>query len=338
MSRRAGYRRMALAVLLSVLALISVLVLVRLDEETAPVGPRAPEQPEARAPVAPPAPPEPEAEAPAAEVPAAALPAASEPAPVVERPAPAAVPKPEPSEPAEAAPAVSPPQAEPTEEPIAWRRPRFDERKEERRRMVRDQIARRGVREGRVLEALRNVPRHRFVPAGRLREAYADRPLGIGHGQTISQPYIVGLMTEMLRIEPGDRVLEIGTGSGYQAAVLSELTPHVFTIEIIEALHKSSAQRLKDLGYETVRTRRADGYHGWPEQGPFDAIIVTAAAGHVPPPLLKQLKPGGRMAIPIGSPYSTQRLLLVEKDEHGNPSTRDVLPVRFVPMTGRAQR
>ncbi|MHC4480692.1 MAG: protein-L-isoaspartate(D-aspartate) O-methyltransferase [Planctomycetota bacterium] len=188
-----------------------------------------------------------------------------------------------------------------------------------------------------MLEAMRHVPRHRFVPEWRSRSAYADRPLPIGQGQTISQPYIVALMTDLLDLEPGDRVLEIGTGSGYQAAVLSEITPYVYSIEILEELAEQAKARLRKLGYRTIRTAQEDGYYGWEEHAPFDAVIVTAAAGHVPPPLVKQLKPGGRMAIPVGGPFETQQLIVVSKDEEGRVRSRSVLPVRFVPMTGRVQ-
>ncbi len=223
------------------------------------------------------------------------------------------------------------------DEPPQWERPRFDERRAERHRMVAGQIAARGVEDEDVLDAMRHVPRHRFVPENVRDSAYRDRPLPIGHGQTISQPYIVAYMTEVLQVEPGDRVLEIGTGSGYQAAVLSELTPHVFTIEIIEELATQASERFERLGYDTIEARHADGYYGWPEHAPFDAIIVTAAAGHVPPPLVKQLKPGGRMVIPVGGVFEVQHLVLVTRDEAGELRTRTLMPVRFVPMTGRAQ-
>ncbi len=186
----------------------------------------------------------------------------------------------------------------------------------------------------RVLDALGRVPRHEFVPASRRTEAYRNRPLPIGHGQTISQPYIVALMTEMLAVHEGDRVLEIGTGSGYQAAVLAELGLKVYSIEIIPELGHEAAHRLARLGYAGVQTRVADGYYGWPEAAPFDAIIVTAAAEQIPPPLVAQLKPGGRMVIPVGSGFFTQYLLLVEKDVTGQVSTRQLLPVQFVPFTG----
>jgi protein-L-isoaspartate(D-aspartate) O-methyltransferase len=155
-------------------------------------------------------------------------------------------------------------------------------------------------------------------------------------GQTISQPFIVGYMTQMLKLSPGERVLEIGTGSGYQAAVLSEITPEVYTVEIIRELGERAHSRLEELGYHTIRTKIADGYYGWEEYAPFDAVIVTAASGHIPPPLVKQLKPGGKIAIPIGSPYHTQTLMEVTKTEGGSIRTERKLPVRFVPMTGAA--
>jgi len=186
----------------------------------------------------------------------------------------------------------------------------------------------------RVLEALRSVPRHRFVAKDYLDDAYDNRPLPIGHGQTISQPYIVAIMTELLEPRPGQRMLELGTGSGYQAAVLSRLVERVYSMEIIPELGQQAAARLKRLGYDNVEVRVADGYHGWPEQGPFDGIIVTAAGDHVPPPLVEQLKPGGRMVIPVGSWYFTQQLLLIEKGADGTLETREILPVAFVPLTG----
>ena len=185
-----------------------------------------------------------------------------------------------------------------------------------------------------VLAAMGRVPRHEFVPE-RLRDiAYADRPLPIGHGQTISQPYIVALMTDLLKPEAGQVVLELGTGSGYQAAVLAALGLEVYSLEIVPELGRAAARRLERLGYGKARVKLGDGYDGWPEKGPFDAIVVTAAAGHVPPPLLEQLKPGGRMVIPVGKPFMVQQLVLVSKDAGGNLSTRQLLPVRFVPLTG----
>jgi protein-L-isoaspartate(D-aspartate) O-methyltransferase len=188
--------------------------------------------------------------------------------------------------------------------------------------------------DARVLQALAKVPRHRFVPDSQLRYAYENRPLPIGHGQTISQPYIVAIMTDLLKVEPDDRVLEIGTGSGYQAAVLAELVKEVYSIEIIEPLGKRASELLKQLGYKNVDTRIGDGYYGWEAHAPFDAIIVTAAADHIPPPLIQQLKPGGRMMIPVGSRFMTQQLVIVEKTMSGDVSTRLILPVRFVPLTG----
>ena len=185
-----------------------------------------------------------------------------------------------------------------------------------------------------VMAAINRVPRHEFVPEEVESSAYANRPLPIGHGQTISQPYIVALMTHLLGIGPGARVLEIGTGSGYQAAVLAELAADVHTIEIVEPLAEQSTRRLARLGYGGVRTRLGDGYHGWPDAAPFEAIIVTAAAAHVPPPLVEQLAPQGVLVIPVGEPFAVQLLLLVRKQSNGEVSVRQILPVRFVPLTG----
>ena len=185
-----------------------------------------------------------------------------------------------------------------------------------------------------VMAAIERVPRHEFVPEEVESSAYANRPLSIGHGQTISQPYIVALMTHLLEVEAGGRTLEIGTGSGYQAAVLAELDAHVHTIEIVEPLAGRAARRLARLGYDGVRTRLGDGYYGWPEAAPFDAIVVTAAAAHVPPPLVEQLAPGGVLVIPVGEPFAVQLLLLVRKQETGEVNVRQILPVRFVPLTG----
>ena len=185
-----------------------------------------------------------------------------------------------------------------------------------------------------VLAVLGNVPRHEFVPADSRAAAYENRPLPIGHGQTISQPYIVALMTSLLRTKKTDRVLEIGTGSGYQAAVLAELAAHVYTIEIIHPLGEHAERTLKRLRYDNVSVRIGDGYYGWEEHAPFDGIVVTAAASHVPPPLVQQLKPGGRMVIPVGSRFFVQQLVLVEKAPNGEVHTRQLLPVRFVPLTG----
>jgi len=201
--------------------------------------------------------------------------------------------------------------------------------------MVEEQIEARGIKDSLVLAAMRKVPRHLFVPERYRSEAYADHPLPIGYGQTISQPYIVAYMTEALRLKGGEKVLEIGTGSGYQAAVLAEIADSVFTIEIIPELAESARERLRRLGYKNIFVLCGDGYRGWPEHAPFDAIIVTAAPDHIPGPLVEQLKVGGRMVIPVGSVY--QELFLVVKTERG-VEKRPLLPVRFVPMTGEAQR
>ncbi len=186
----------------------------------------------------------------------------------------------------------------------------------------------------RVVDALDKVPRHKFVRPGDEKYAYENRPLRIGYGQTISQPYIVAIMTELLNVDATDKILEIGTGSGYQAAILSVLTKSVFSIEIIEPLAKQARLRLSRLNYDNVQVRMADGYYGWEDEAPFDAIVVTAAATHVPPPLVNQLKPGGIMVIPVGSQFLTQQLMLVEKSSDGTVRTRQVLPVSFVPLTG----
>jgi len=185
-----------------------------------------------------------------------------------------------------------------------------------------------------TLEAMRRVPRHEFVSEHYRVNAYRDQPLPIGHGQTISQPFIVALMTALLEVKPGDRVLEIGTGSGYQAAVLADMETTVYTIEIIKPLAEQARERLARLGFQDVQTRLGDGYYGWEEHAPYDAIIVTAAASHIPQPLVKQLKPGGKMIIPVGGRFLTQHLVLVEKDADGTTRLRQILPVRFVPLTG----
>jgi protein-L-isoaspartate(D-aspartate) O-methyltransferase len=187
-----------------------------------------------------------------------------------------------------------------------------------------------------TMAAIRKVPRHRFVLPGDERHAYDDRPLSIGHGQTISQPFIVALMTDLLDVKPSDRVLEIGTGCGYQAAVLAELAREVYTIEIVEPLGREAAQRLRALGYSNVVTKIGDGYQGWAEHAPFDAIIVTAAAHDVPQPLVDQLKPGGRLVIPIGTQLGGQTLLLIEKGDDGRLTRREVLAVRFVPLIDKS--
>ncbi len=205
-----------------------------------------------------------------------------------------------------------------------------------RENMVEKQLIDRGIRNRRVLEAMRSVPRHEFVPKALQNQAYYDSPLPIGHRQTISQPYIVAFMTEKLDPEAGDRVLEIGTGSGYQAAVLSRLVKEVYTIEIVEPLARSAAAALKRAGCKNVFVRAGDGYLGWPEKAPFDAIIVTAAPDHVPKPLVEQLKEGGKMAIPIGAEFQIQTLKVFTKQQ-GILVLESALPVRFVPMTGKAQ-
>jgi protein-L-isoaspartate(D-aspartate) O-methyltransferase len=202
----------------------------------------------------------------------------------------------------------------------------------QRAQMVESQIAGRDVRDDRVLAAMRAVPRHEFVAPEQARRAYEDRPLPISHGQTISQPYVVALMTELVRPTPTDRALEVGTGSGYQAAVLAQLVSHVYTIEIVPALASEATTRLKQLGYENVTVRAGDGYEGWPEHAPFDIIVVTAAPDRVPEPLLQQLKPGGRLAVPVGTPFSVQELQLIEKEASGTLRTTRVAPVRFVPL------
>jgi protein-L-isoaspartate(D-aspartate) O-methyltransferase len=202
----------------------------------------------------------------------------------------------------------------------------------QRAQMVERQLETRGIADAATLAAMRSVPRHRFVPAARERQAYADSPLPIGYGQTISQPYIVAYMTELLQLEPGMRALEIGTGSGYQAAVLAEILDEVFTIEIVPELASWGQENLRRSGYERVRVKQADGYYGWEEFAPFDAIVVTAAADHIPPPLIEQLRDGGRMVIPVGSPFRTQMLMLVSRDGD-DIRTESLLPVRFVPLT-----
>lgn len=188
--------------------------------------------------------------------------------------------------------------------------------------------------DARVMAAMAKTPRHRFVPPQEEKKAYQNRPLPIGYGQTISQPYIVALMTDLMHLGSGDTVLEIGTGSGYQAAILAGLARAVYTIEIVEPLGRQAENRLKALGYGNVTVRVGDGYHGWSEHAPFDAIIVTAAASHIPPPLIRQLKPGGRLVIPVGAAFFTQYLMLVEKKADGSVTSRQILPVRFVPLTG----
>ncbi len=200
-----------------------------------------------------------------------------------------------------------------------------------RSEMVRNQLETRGIQDPVTLRAMAAVPRHLFVPPAYRERAYDDGPLPIGHGQTISQPYIVAFMTELARPAPGRRILEVGTGSGYQAAVLAEAGAEVFTLEIIPELAESAGKRLAELDYGKVRVRQADGYFGWAEHAPFDAILVTAAAEFIPPPLLEQLREGGRMIIPVGSPFFVQTLMLVEKRK-GKIITSSLFPVRFVPF------
>ena len=199
--------------------------------------------------------------------------------------------------------------------------------------MVSKQIESRGVRDPRVLRAMRAVPRHRFVPESQQDAAYDDQPLPIGHRQTISQPYIVALMSELAAVKPGDTVLEVGTGSGYQAAVLAEMGAKVFSIEIVEPLAKRADRTLRELGY-AVKVRHGDGYAGWPDHAPFDAVVVTAAPPKIPAPLKEQLKIGGRLVIPVGKYF--QSLVVVTRTKDGFRE-ENVLPVRFVPMTGKAQ-
>jgi protein-L-isoaspartate(D-aspartate) O-methyltransferase len=206
-----------------------------------------------------------------------------------------------------------------------------------RARMVETQIAARGVRDPRVLAAMREVPRHLFVDASQRQHAYDDQPLPIAGGtQTVSQPYIVALMTELLDLQPNEKVLEIGTGSGYQSAVLARLTRHVYTIEIVPELARTAGERLQRLGYHNVTVREGDGYRGWPEEAPFDGIVVTAAPQRIPEPLLEQLAPGGRMVIPVGGFF--QELKVFSKDKDGRVTEKDILPVRFVPMTGEIEK
>ncbi len=223
------------------------------------------------------------------------------------------------------------------DESLGWTRPRSNERETERRAMVQRQIAARGVRDPAVLEAVTHVPRHWFVPASMQAVAYTDRPLPIGRGQTISQPYIVAFMTEALGLTPNSKVLEVGTGSGYQAAVLAEITPHVYTVEIVEPLARRAIEYFQRYGYTTIKTRIGDGYAGWIEHAPFDAVIVTCAPDHIPPKLIEQLKEGGKLCIPVGTEGGVQSLRLLTKSSAGKLTAADLMPVRFVPMTGDAQ-
>jgi len=212
--------------------------------------------------------------------------------------------------------------------PFNWQ----DDYRKERESMVLYQIERRGINDPATLKALRKTKRHLFVPSGLESRAYDDRPLPIGHGQTISQPYIVAFMTEVIGPKPHFKVLEIGTGSGYQAAVLSAIVEEVYTIEIVPELGYKVKDRLKQLGLNNLQVKVGDGYHGWEAYAPFDAIVVTAAAEFIPPPLIEQLKEGGKMIIPVGSPFLVQQLMLVEK-KNGKTLTKSLMPVRFVPFT-----
>ena len=211
-----------------------------------------------------------------------------------------------------------------------------DSEAERRARMVETQIVARGVRDARVLAAMKQVPRHLFVDPKERAQAYEDHPLPIAGNQTISQPYIVALMTELADLTPAEKVLEIGTGSGYQSAVLSRLAGEVYSIEIVPELARESARRLRDLGYGNVTVKEGDGFRGWPEHAPFDAILVTAAPDRIPQPLLDQLAPGGRMVIPVGTFF--QELKVLTKDRNGKITEKDILPVRFVPMTGEIEK
>ena len=205
-----------------------------------------------------------------------------------------------------------------------------------RQQMVEQDIAGRDIQDPRVLDAMRQVPRHAFVSEGWREQAYADRPLPIGHQQTISQPYIVALMTELAEPQSDARALDVGTGSGYQAAILAELVDQVYTIEIVPELGEEAKERLHEQGYENIHFRVGDGYRGWPEAAPFDVILLAAAPEEIPPPLIEQLAPGGRMVLPVGDRFG-QKLLLLKKDAAGEISQRVVAPVSFVPMTGDHQ-
>ncbi|MFH1011167.1 MAG: protein-L-isoaspartate(D-aspartate) O-methyltransferase [bacterium] len=207
-----------------------------------------------------------------------------------------------------------------------------------RSKMVETQLVFRGIQDERVLEAMRKIPRHRFVPQRIAHRAYEDNALPIGEGQTISQPYIVAYMTEALKLSGGEKVLEIGTGSGYEAAVLAELGCEVYTIEIIDELARMAQRHLHEAGYTQVHIRTGDGYFGWPEEAPFDAIIITAAPDRVPQTLVEQLKPGGRLVVPVGPEYGVQNLLRLTKTETGRVISDTLIPVVFVPMTGEIER
>ncbi len=206
-----------------------------------------------------------------------------------------------------------------------------------RKDMVLHQIKSRGIVDPNVVGAMESVLRHEFVPSPRKKDAYTDRPLPIGYGQTISQPYIVALMTQLLEVDHDSTVLEVGTGSGYQAAVLAEIVKTVYTVEIVQPLHARSKRDLNRLGYKNIKTLNKDGYFGWDVHAPYDAVIVTCASDFIPPPLIKQLKPGGRMCIPVGPPFKVQHLVLVTKEETGEISTKVIASVRFVPLTRKEE-
>jgi len=213
--------------------------------------------------------------------------------------------------------------------------PDTDETRRAREQMVREQIQARGISSAEVLRAMRSVPRHQFVPQDLIQSAYADHPLPIGEGQTISQPYIVALMTDALQLKNRDKVLEIGTGSGYQAAVLANLVSEVYTMEIKQKLYQHASNLLEELNYNHITCRHGDGYFGWEDAAPFDAIMITAAVDHIPPPLIKQLKDGGRLVLPLGNPFGYQNLVLVTKRGE-DVSVKQITGVLFVPMTGHA--
>ena len=222
---------------------------------------------------------------------------------------------------------------------LSWNKPRFDERSDERNYMVETYIRNsvyNPVSDTRILNAMKAVPRHKFVPRQFQRDAYANTPLLIGYNQTISQPIIVAHMTELLKIKAGSKILEIGTGSGYQAAVLSELTPFVYSIEIIKELGLNAIRIFNELGYNTIKVKIGDGYEGWSDYAPYDGIIVTCAPEKIPKPLIEQLKPGGRIVIPLGKVNQIQNLVVIEKDKKGHLKQRIQYQVRFVPMTGKA--
>jgi len=219
--------------------------------------------------------------------------------------------------------------------PVWSRNPASPSAQERREAMVRTQIARQGIKDPLVLKAMREVPRHLFVPEALRAHAYEDRALPVGEHQTISQPYIVALMTELARVEPGKRLLEVGTGSGYQAAILAQIGARVYTVEIIPALARRARQTLDSLGYRNIEYRVGDGYRGWPEAAPFGAILVTAAPDHIPPALVNQLEVGGRLVIPVGT--SVQKLIVITRTADG-VRREEIIPVQFVPMTGEAQR